>query len=311
MSFLQTLAALVRLGRPLFLVGGFVFFGLGTAIACYEGYGLQPGLWLWGQVAVTAAQLMTHFANDYFDLAADQANRTPTYWSGGSRVLVETTLAPRWALYVALALLAVALAAIAGTARGAEITAIAVLLAAVALSWFYSAPPLRLHSRGVGELTVALVVPVLTILAGYTLQTGGIGGLPLLAALPLALFQFAMLLAIEIPDAEGDALAGKRTLVVRLGAVDAARLWVLILGLGLLVLPLLLAAGLPARITGAMAAFALPLLVWFWRRLGQGAWRERQWWSWLAFFSIALLAGSALVELVAFLSLCLPAGASS
>ena len=212
MSFRQALASLVRLGRPLFLVGGFIFFGLGTAIACYEGYDLGAHLWLWGQAAVTATQLMTHFANDYFDLDADRANRTPTYWSGGSRVLVETALAPRWALYMALVLLAVALAATAQASRSAGAPAIAVLLVAVILSWFYSAPPLRLHSRGVGELTVALVVPVLTTLAGYTLQTGRIGRAPLLAALPLAFFQFAMLLAIEFPDAEGDALAGKRCL---------------------------------------------------------------------------------------------------
>ena len=308
MSFRQALASLVRLGRPLFLVGGFIFFGLGTAIACYEGYDLGAHLWLWGQVAVTAAQLMTHFANDYFDLDADRANRTPTYWSGGSRVLVETALAPRWALYMALVLLAVALAATAQASRSAGAPAIAVLLAAVILSWFYSAPPLRLHSRGVGELTVALVVPVLTTLAGYTLQTGRIGRAPLLAALPLAFFQFAMLLAIEIPDAEGDALAGKRTLVVRLGAEAGSRLWRLALALGLLVLPLLPAAGLPGRAALAPAVFALPLLAWFWRRLRQGAWRQRRWWDWLAFFSIALLVGAALVELVAFLSLCLAAG---
>ncbi len=310
MSFLQSLAALVRLGRPLFLVGGFVFFGLGAAIACYDGYDLQPRLWLWGQLAVTAAQLMTHFANDYFDLAADRANCTPAYWSGGSRVLVETALAPRWALVLALGLLAAALLAIARVAGIAETPAVAVLLVAVALSWFYSAPPLQLHSRGAGELTVALVVPVLTVLAGYMLQAGRIGALPLLAALPLALFQFAMLLAIEIPDAEGDALAGKRTLVVRLGAAATARLWRLVLALGLLALPLLPAAGLPARVAVALAAFALPLLAWLWRRLGQGAWSQRGWWDWLAFFSIALLVGAAFVQLVAFLSLCLAAGPS-
>ena len=39
-----------------------------------------------------------------------------------------------------------------------------------------------------------------------------------LTIVPLALLQFAMLLAIEFPDATGDAATGKRTLVVRLGA---------------------------------------------------------------------------------------------
>jgi 1,4-dihydroxy-2-naphthoate octaprenyltransferase len=305
MTFLQALVALLRLGRPLFLAGGFVFFGLGTAIACYQGYELRPALWLWGQLAVTAGQLMTHYSNDYFDLPADLANRTPTRWSGGSRVLVETPLAPRWALYLALALLAVALAATALAGRTAQIPALTVLLAGVTLSWFYSSPPVRLHSRGVGELTAALVVPILTTLAGYTLQTGRVAALPLLAAVPLACFQFAMLLAIEFPDAEGDAAAGKRTLVVRLGPAGAARLWRLVLALGVLALLLAALAGLPIRPAVAMSIFVLPAMAWFWWRLGQEAWAEQRWWGWLGFLSIALLMGAAMVELIAFLSLCL------
>ena len=48
----------------------------------------------WGQLVVTATQLMTHYANDYFDLEADRANRTPTRWSGGSRVLPDGVLPP-------------------------------------------------------------------------------------------------------------------------------------------------------------------------------------------------------------------------
>jgi hypothetical protein len=59
-----------------------------------------------------------------------------------------------------------------------------------------------------------------------------------------------------------------------------------------------------------MATFSLPLLGWFWWRLGRGALAERRWWSWLGFFSIALLVGTALVALVGFLSLCLQAWTS-
>lgn len=303
-KFLEALVALIRLGRPLFLVGGFVLHGLGVAIACYQGYRVQPWLLLWGQLAVTATQLMTHYNNDYFDLAADRANLTPTWWSGGSRVLVQTMLSPRWALYLALTLLIVALVAIVQASRTAAPVAVAVLLAGIILSWFYSAPPLRLHSRGVGELTVAVVVPVLVPLAGYTLQAGRLSVLPFLATLPLALFQFAMLLAIGFPDEAGDAAVGKRTLVVRLGPARAAQLWRLVLALAVFVLPVLLLGGVPALVVAWLAMFMLPLSVWFWLRLGQGMWREPRWWSWLAFFSVTLLIGAAAVMFAGFLSLC-------
>ncbi|MFN8450085.1 MAG: hypothetical protein U0521_16260 [Anaerolineae bacterium] len=46
-----------------------------------------------------------------------------------------------------------------------------------------------------------------------------------------------MLLAADFPDAAGDDFAGKRTLVVRIGMVRAARLYALALVLAYLVLP--------------------------------------------------------------------------
>ena len=67
---------------------------------------------VWGQVAITAIQLMTHYSNDYFDLEADRANRTPTRWSGGSRVLPDEELPPRLALALALVCMLVAFAAL-------------------------------------------------------------------------------------------------------------------------------------------------------------------------------------------------------
>ena len=51
---LRHILPLIRLARPLFLIGGFVFYGLGVAIARYEGVALHGAALLWGQLAVTA-----------------------------------------------------------------------------------------------------------------------------------------------------------------------------------------------------------------------------------------------------------------
>ena len=297
---LSQLISLVRLARPLFLVGGFVFYGLGVAIAYYEGATLDVAALLWGQLTVTAAQLMTHFANDTFDLAADRANATPTRWSGGSRVLVEGLLSPRVGLRAALACAALALAAVGGVwATRPSAWAITLPLLAMALAWFYSAPPLRLHSRGLGELTVALIVPVLTPLVGYTIQLGTPGRLPLLAAFPLACFQVAMILVINFPDAAGDQRANKRTLVLRLGAAQAARLHPALLALGYLALPALVWAGLPWPVAAAVL-LPLPLAAWLAWRMARGAWRDPSAWNSLGFWSIGLLIATAGLELLAF-----------
>jgi 1,4-dihydroxy-2-naphthoate octaprenyltransferase len=291
--------AFVKLGRPLFLVGGFVLYGLGAALAAYAGAVVDWHRYLWGQLAVTAIQLATHYANDYFDVVADRANATPTRWSGGSRVLVDGTFPPRVALGAALALMAVALGVAARFATGlfAASAAPQVLLMG-ALAWSYSAPPLRLCGRGLGELTTALVVTFFVPLLGFVLQAGVARPLVLLAVLPLCAFQFVMLLAIEFPDAAGDAATGKRTLVVVLGGRWAARLYVLVVAAAYLTLPLLVARGLPPRIAIA-ASTTSPLAAWQVTRVAGGAWREPDRWESVAFWSVALLVSTAAIELLA------------
>src|SRR5262249_52738130 len=139
------------------------------------------------------------------------------------------------------------------------------IVMALLLAWSYSAPPLRLHSRGVGELTTALLVSGLTPLVGFYLQTGHLG-VQLLSVLPLCCMQFAMLLAIEFPDAVGDAAVGKRTLVVRLGGPRAAHLHALALLIAYAVLPLLVGIGLPI-LAAVSVAFGAPVAMWQARRV--------------------------------------------
>lgn len=74
------------------------------------------------------------------------------------------------------------------------------LATTLVLSWSYSAPPLCLHGRGLGELTVAVVVPVLIPFSGFVAQACEFAWLPLLVSLPLVPLITAMLLTIELAD---------------------------------------------------------------------------------------------------------------
>ncbi len=299
---MRRLMAFVRLGRPQFLVGGFVLYGLGGALAVAGGAAFDPWRYGWGQLVVTATQLMTHYANDYFDLEADRANRTPTRWSGGSRILPDGALAPEVALRASRVLLVVAAAAAAVMARRVGTGPLLLSAAMIGLAWGYSAPPLRLCARGLGELTTALVVTLLVPLFGYDLQAGALAA-PIFfaAALPCAL-QFAMLLAIEFPDAAGDAAVGKRTLVVRLGGLPAARLYAATTLAAFGALPLLARAGLPARVAAAPVLLA-PIAIWQAVRVARGAYGDSARWGSVAFWAVALLIAGAGVELAAVATL--------
>jgi 1,4-dihydroxy-2-naphthoate octaprenyltransferase len=219
---LRRIVAFARLARPAFLVGGFTGFALGAAVARFDGYALDWRAYALGQVLVTSFHLMVHFANDYFDQETD-ALTVRTAWSGGSGVLPNGELPPSVALIASLACAAGGLAATAAAfARGN--TAIAVIGVVIGvLGWGYSAPPLRLLARGLGELDTIAVVAVLVPLAGYAAFAHGTGPHALLATLPGACAMFAMMLTVEIPDVAADAATGKRNLVVRWGTQRAVR----------------------------------------------------------------------------------------
>ncbi len=295
----RNVIAFVRLGRFKFLAGGVVLYGLGAAVAT-RGHALDVRGYVWGQAAITAIQLMTHYANDYFDLAADRANTTPTQWSGGSRVLADGTLSPRVALVAACALgvlaliLGVATAVVSSSAR-----ALAALLLALVVAWSYSAPPMRLHTRGLGAPSVALVVGVLTPLTGWFVQGGDAIAKMLVVVLPIAFATAAMILVIDFPDAEGDRAAGKRTPVVRFGPRVAARLaTLLVLGAyaSLAIFPL---AGVPSTALYAVAA-TLPLGLWLVARLLRGDGTRTTAWEGLARTGVAWLAALVALELAAW-----------
>lgn len=299
---LSCLIAWIKLGRYLFLGGGFVFFALGAAIAHYQGVEVDASRYIVGQLIVTSTQLMVQYSNDYFDFQADVANQTPTRWSGGSRVLPSGQLSPQIALYTAAGLgcIAIIVTIFGVIDRLINEVSLGLLIAAFVLSWNYSGPPLRLHSRGLGEIAVALVVPVLTPLVGYSIQAETIDSMLFLAVLPLALLQFNMVLGVHFPDMEGDAAVGKRTLVVVLGRKRTAQLYQGVLVAAYFLIPILILAGLPLEVGLAMI-LPIPLAIWlFWRlKNGQGEMAEH--WDNLAFWTIGLLMGTGVLTTVAFI----------
>jgi 1,4-dihydroxy-2-naphthoate octaprenyltransferase len=213
--------ALVRLARPVFLLGGFAGFALGAVVARFDGYALDWRTYLWGQFIVTAFHLMVHFANDFYDQKTDVLG-TRTFWSGGSGVLPEGALAPWVALGAARVCAAAGAAASLSVALTGNVALGLVGLAIGGLAWAYSAPPLRLLARGLGELDTVAVVALLVPLAGYTAFAHALGAHVLLATIPGACAMFAMILAVEIPDVAADTASGKRNLVVRWGVASAS-----------------------------------------------------------------------------------------
>ncbi len=281
--------AVVRLGRPVFLLGGFALYGLGALAALRRGYRFDATAFALGQLAVSSIQLMTHYSNDYYDYEADKANHTPTHWSGGSRVLVKGELPRGTALRAAAIVGSIAPVAAVGLLLRSPQYSWAVSLLAVmqVLAWSHAGPPLRLHSRGFGEPVTALVVPLLTPLAGFLVQSGRFDLFPITLSAPLVFLQIAMLVTIEFPDHAGDRSVGKVSWVVLFGPERAARL----VQASILIAFLLAISGAWLQVPSEVAVFWLalsPLAAAQCFRLQRGDHRRNTAWEGLAFVAVAL-----------------------
>lgn len=227
-----------------------------TLAGCLLGFALAPMLH-WGLAALTLLlALLAHAGvnvlNDYYDHlnGTDAANTGRLFpFTGGSRFIQNRVLTPRQTLAYGLALFAAVIAGglwlIGQSGQGL----FWIGLAGLTIGWAYSAPPLKLNSRGLGELCVA--AGFLFIVAGSDfVQQGAFDALPWIAGLPYALLVTNVLYINQFPDREADRIAGKWHWVVRLEPAVAARgYW--------LILVLAVASLLAAVVVGVLPVLAL------------------------------------------------------
>jgi 1,4-dihydroxy-2-naphthoate octaprenyltransferase len=170
-------------------------------------------------IGAAFVQLGLNVANDVFDSVqgADDANVTPTKFSGGSRVIQYGLVSLRQ--MAGLATVFYVLAGVVGLVLLATRGSTALLVIGVVgfiVSIGYTAPPLKFVYRGLGEIAVALGFGPMMLLGAYVVQTrGALSWEPFVASIPVALLVAMILYVNEIPDRRGDARAGKRTLPVR------------------------------------------------------------------------------------------------
>ena len=206
----------LRATRLPFLSATFVPILLGIAVAGYVN-GFNWWLALLTLVGGAAIHLGVNVFNDVFDTqsGADEANVNPTQFSGGSRVILYGLVSMRTMAMLASAFFAVGIGIgvyLAAT-RGWDLLWLGV--AGALIGFFYTAPPLRLVHRGLGEVAVAVGFGPIMALGAYFVQAREYALEPALASLPVAILIALILYVNEVPDRPGDAASGKRTLPVR------------------------------------------------------------------------------------------------
>lgn len=247
---------LYRLADPKITLASVASMVLGTGLATTAG-DIDAGWLALAFLAVFCLEVAKNASGEVFDWDSgdDQAvaeeDRSP--FSGGKRVLVDGLMTRREVSATA------AIGYAAGIAIGLTIAALReprvlwIGVAGVALAWGYHAPPLKLSYRGLGELAVAIAYGPLVLSGTYLVLRRDLPLAVVLAGIPLGLAIAAFLWINEFPDRKADALASKRTLVVRLGPARAARGFALLLGAAYATLGALPLVGWPP---GVLTGFA-------------------------------------------------------
>lgn len=225
-----SLRTLVRMTRPAFLSITVVACLLGIAIAAACGHGPNAGTALATVLLACLAHAVGNVLNDYHDAlnGADAANtQALPPFTGGTRLIQAqvVTLQQTRELYRTLAFVVVAFGLLLAVMSTGHVIALG--LAGLLLAWAYSAPPLALMKRGLGEFVVALVWS-LVVIGADAVQRGSVFIIPVVTSVSYALLVANVLLINGLPDAASDAQVGKRTLAVLLGPRGAALLYLLL-----------------------------------------------------------------------------------
>jgi 1,4-dihydroxy-2-naphthoate polyprenyltransferase len=203
----------VQGARPRTLVAAVCPVLVGTAAAAAEG-----PLVAWraaaALVVALALQIAVNYANDY----SDGLRGTDTPDRLGPVRLTATGLAAPAEVRRAAAV-AFAVAAVAGLALAVavDLRLLLVGVAAIAAAVLYTGGPRPYGYAGFGELAVLVFFGVVATCGSAYVQLERVPATALAGSLVVGLGAVAILLANNVRDIDGDRLAGKRTLAVRLG----------------------------------------------------------------------------------------------
>lgn len=203
----------VEAARPRTLAAAIVPVAVGSALAAAHGVfdAAAAGICLAFALLV---QIGTNYANDYFDFVkgADTPQRT-----GPRRAVAAGLITPSAMLRATTAVLAVAflVGLLLVEKRGWVLLPVGVVSIVCALA--YTGGPWPLAYVGLGDVFVFIFFGLVAVGATFFVQAGYLAPETLTCGAAVGLLAANILVANNYRDAETDALANKRTLVVRFG----------------------------------------------------------------------------------------------
>jgi 1,4-dihydroxy-2-naphthoate octaprenyltransferase len=204
--------------RPPFILATIIPILLGFAYARYHGFTIHWAYFFLALLAGIFLHAGINVLNDYYDAlnGTDDFNEERIYpFTGGSRFIQNEVLSRTQTRDFGLGLIAVVILIGFYLVLHLGLGLLFLGLFGILIGWAYSAPPLQLNSRGLGELTVLIGFGLLPLGAWVT-QTGSFSLNAVLIAIPLGLLTCNLLYINQYPDRKADIKAKKMHWVARL-----------------------------------------------------------------------------------------------
>ncbi|MDE1852928.1 MAG: prenyltransferase [Thaumarchaeota archaeon] len=214
--------------RPWSFTMTFSSVTLGALMAALAGH-FSPVFYLLTLGGMVAFHAATNVLNDFFDVkhGVDREGAPTTKYrlhpAAFGQTPLSTTLGFSIGLYAVTLAVGFYLAAVSG------LSILFVIGAGIFGSVLYTADPVVLKARALGEVTVFAMWGLLIPLGSFLVQTGNFSWSPVVAAVPIGLFVALVLLANNIRDIGYDGSVNTRTLAVVLGAVNSEKLYAALL----------------------------------------------------------------------------------
>jgi 1,4-dihydroxy-2-naphthoate octaprenyltransferase len=214
--------------RPWSFTMTFSSVTMGALMAVIAG-SFNPALYLLVLGGMIAFHAATNVLNDFFDVrhGVDKEGAPTTKYRLHPAAFGQTPLTT--ILELSLGLYVVTLAAGVYLAYVSSLSILLVLGAGVLGSVLYTADPVVLKARALGEVTVFIMWGLLIPLGSFIVQRGTFSWSPMAAALPIGILVALVLLANNIRDIGYDGSVGNRTLAVVLGAKGAETVYAVLL----------------------------------------------------------------------------------
>jgi 1,4-dihydroxy-2-naphthoate octaprenyltransferase len=219
-----TFAVWIQASRAWTLAMPFMSISVGTAAALHAGF-FSPIRYLVSAVAAMLLQAGANMVNDYYDYVS--GTDSPDWQSpenfGPGLVIQRGFLRPDAVFMGGIVsfVIGIALGIVLVSLCGWPILWLGLI--GVLGSYFYTAAPLSLAYRGLGDFMVFALMGPGYVLGAYYVQALSFSWSAFLASIPIGLLCSGVLQANNLRDIDNDAAHGKRTMAVIIGRTAAVK----------------------------------------------------------------------------------------